>query len=224
MKNIWLILCILLISQLFMDQAAALPNVASEFVPTPHYLNKSSLYEQLPIKQGQIVFLGDSITDGNEWNELLNHPNMINRGISGDTTEGVLHRIHHICALRPSKIFILIGTNDLGKGTSIRKIIANYDQIIFTIKQYSPQTIIYVQSIFPVNEKMLRSKRTNHDIILLNRKLEKLAREKQVTYIDVYSSFITKHHQLHPNFSYDGLHLNGLGYLQWKKVLEKYIL
>lgn len=208
----------------FTSQAVAESTIASTFVPNPRYLNKSSLYEQLPIKQGKIVFLGDSITDGSEWNELFNQPDLINRGISGDTTEGVLHRIDHICALKPSKIFILIGTNDLGKGNSIRKIINNYDQIIRTIKQYSPQTKLFVQSVFPVNEKILHSKRTNQDIILLNKKLEKLANVNQVNYIDVHSALLSKQHQLHPHFSYDGLHLNGLGYLQWKKVLERYIM
>ena len=207
----------------FIDKAGAISNKQSEFVPSPRYLNKSTLYEVLPVKQGKIVFLGDSITDGNEWNELFDNPNIINRGVSGDSTEGILHRIDHICVLKPSKIFILIGTNDLGQGKTIPTIITNYEQIISKIKQNSPQTKIFVQSVFPVNENILQSKRKNKDIVSLNSGLKKVAIKYNVTFINVYSDLVSTNHQLNSNFSYDGLHLNGKGYLEWKKALEKYI-
>lgn len=205
-----------------MNKATETTSNQSEFVPSPRYLNKVSLYEELPKIQGKIVFLGDSITDGNEWNELFDHPNIINRGISGDTTEGILYRIDQIYVLKPSKIFILIGTNDLGEGKTIPHIIENYDKIIGKIKQYSPQTKVFVQSVFPVNEKILQSKRKNKDIVSLNTDIERLAKKYNCTFIDLYSSLVTNN-QLNTRFSYDGIHLNGQGYLEWKKALEKYI-
>jgi lysophospholipase L1-like esterase len=66
-------------------------------------------------KPGSIVFLGDSITDFFRVNEFFPGVYVINRGISGDTTDGVLNRLaESVYELSPSKIFLMIGTNDLG--------------------------------------------------------------------------------------------------------------
>lgn len=86
-----------------------------------YYLDRKDLFENLSSskdKKEKIVFLGDSLIDKGEWNELLSNEDIANRGINGDTTEGVLNRIDSVIALVPKKAFIMIGTNDVGRGES----------------------------------------------------------------------------------------------------------
>jgi hypothetical protein len=78
-----------------------------------YYDQRKSLFEKLPDTRKEIIFLGNSITDGCEWSELLADRHVKNRGISGDVTAGVLNRIREITASKPAKVFLLIGINDL---------------------------------------------------------------------------------------------------------------
>ncbi len=102
--------------------------------------------------QGEIIFLGNSITDGSEWAQLFNDLRMKNHGISGDITEGVLHRLPVVTNRKPAKVFLLIGTNDLARGISPDSVLKNMLLIADYVKQQSPETKLYVQSILPVNE------------------------------------------------------------------------
>ncbi|MFK5982784.1 MAG: GDSL-type esterase/lipase family protein, partial [Flavobacteriaceae bacterium] len=124
--------------------------VVKEYVAN-HYQQKASMFEEMENKSNSIVFLGDSIIEGANWNELFNNPNIVNRGISGDNTEGVLNRIEEIIRLQPSKLFIAIGTNGISQGVSTEQIINNYRVIIETVQENSPQTKIFVHSLLPVS-------------------------------------------------------------------------
>lgn len=89
---------------------------AQERKHTTFYDQRATLFETLPTSKDDIIFLGNSITNGCEWAELLGNAHAKNRGISGDTTNGVLDRLHVITAGKPSKVFLLIGINDLSGG------------------------------------------------------------------------------------------------------------
>lgn len=80
------------------SQAIQVPN-------QPYYLHQTSLFQILPKSKSDIIFLGDSITDECEWAELLKNPQIKNRGISGDTTMGILHRLEDVVKSQPKKIF-----------------------------------------------------------------------------------------------------------------------
>lgn len=77
------------------------------------YYQRSTLFEKLPIDSDDIVFLGNSITNGCEWHELFNNPNIKNRGISSDVSMGVYDRLDPIIKGKPAKIFLMIGINDI---------------------------------------------------------------------------------------------------------------
>ncbi len=79
------------------------------------------MYDHLPDTRNEIVFLGNSITDGAEWYELLGNKRIRNRGISADVTEGILLRLDAITKLKPAKIFIMIGVNDIARNMTIRR-------------------------------------------------------------------------------------------------------
>lgn len=187
---------------------------------SPYFKNRQSLYNILPVYGSSIIFLGDSITDFGEWSELFYDGNIKNRAIEGDTTKGLLNRLDNIVAAKPSKIFIMIGINNLSSKEAIPEIINDYNNIINTIKKGSLATEIYVQSILPIDS--IKTGRNNSDIILLNTELQKLAKENNVFYIDLHTLFL-KNQELDLKYSYDGIHLNGEGYLLWKSIIEEYI-
>lgn len=179
-----------------------------------------SLYRVLPNDSNEIIFLGNSLTFGCEWAELLNNPAVKNRGIGGDNTEGILERLDEITESKPKKIFINVGTNDLDFKMKISEIHQNYVKIINNIKTSSPNTKIYIQSVLPTNNHV---RRNNDSIIVLNKKLNEFALQNSIVYINLFDSFLDNKHRLDMKYSFDGLHLNGEGYLVWKKLVESYV-
>ena len=70
-----------------------------DYLKNMKYEKQTSLYNIYEIKKAEIVMLGDSITFGVNWNELLDNNNIINRGIGSDTTEGFIQRLDYIYKL-----------------------------------------------------------------------------------------------------------------------------
>ncbi|MBC7417528.1 MAG: hypothetical protein H7325_05175 [Pedobacter sp.] len=182
-----------------------------------HWKETKSLYDILPNDSNEIIFVGNSITFGCKWAELFSNPKIKNRGIGGDNTEGVIERLTEITESKPDKIFINIGTNDLGLDMRISEIVKNYREILDRIKNSTPKTKIYIESVLPTNN---HPKRNNDSIRVLNKQLEKLANEKSVKYLNLFDSFLDTNGNLNMEISLDGLHLTGQGYLIWKKVIE----
>lgn len=187
-----------------------------------YYQQRVSHFRTLPIKQGEIVFLGNSITDGAEWSELFDHPGIINRGISGDQTLGVLNRLDEVIRRKPSKVFLLIGTNDL-QSKSVQEVIDNTLLIAQVIKKESPATRLYIQSILPINDyyKLFGNHTKNGEkIVAVNKALKDHAVKYQYLYVDIHTPFADAEGKLKKEFSNDGLHLNGEAYVYWKHLIE----
>jgi lysophospholipase L1-like esterase len=169
-----------------------------------------------------IVFLGDSITDMGEWAELFGTTMVLNRGISADITFGVLNRLQEVTQRQPSKIFILIGINDVARNIPDSIIVANYTKIVQRIRKESPATKIYIQSLFPTNNNFTEFKnhqnKTEH-IAFINQQLQQIAQQNQAVYVNVASVLVDANNKLSSAFTNDGLHLKGEGYLAWKNYL-----
>lgn len=175
------------------------------------------------INKNTIVFLGNSITKVGKWQELIPDQNIINKGISGDITTGVLARLDDCLVARPEKIFVMIGINDLKIGKVIDTITANQKRIIEKIKRLSPKTKIYMQSTLPVNESMLADiyKRLNNpDIAKMNMALKMVCKQLKVKYIDVHTIMVDENSQLKKSWSTDGLHLRPEAYVAWVAYLK----
>lgn len=205
----------------------AISGFAQQTKYSKFYLQRASLFEVLPVYPTDIIFLGNSITNGNEWHELLENNNIKNRGISGDSAEGVYDRLDPIVKGKPQKIFLLIGTNDLQRGTSPDSVILWITRIIEKIKTDTPDTRLYVQSIMPVNDtfRQFSEQITNRKAIQkVNGRLSILCKEQNITFIDIFSGLKNKSDdKLDPAYTNDGLHLMGEGYLRWKELLLPYI-
>lgn len=183
------------------------------------YYSKTSQHDRLQISQGDIVFVGDSIIAGCQWNELLGSERIKNRGIDGDTLDGVLFRIKKLASAYPAKIFIMVGVNDIYNGKHPEQISEEYRTIIQTIRTVSPNTMIYVHSILPVNSLLYEGNISNYEVQSADKKLKAIVKREGAKYIDLYPLICDKHKELDRQYTFDGLHLNGNGYMVWKKAI-----
>ena len=187
---------------------------------------KWELFKSFPNSKKDVIFLGNSITAGTDWNELLHKNHCRNRGISGDITFGVLERLDEVTEGKPKKVFILIGINDIQHNIPDNVILDNYRKIIQRIKAASPGTKIYFHTLLPVNNEFTQFK--NHynkdeHILAVNEGLKKLGAAEGITVIDLHPHFLNAQQKLDKRYTMDGLHLNAAGYKAWAEVLKKYL-
>lgn len=228
MKNNLLVALTFLLAQGVWGQTTApsamkaTPRWDSTFRPNNYHL-KADLFKSFPDSKKDVIFLGNSITAGVDWNELLGMKNARNRGISGDITFGVLERLDEVIEGKPSKVFVLIGINDISRNIPDSLIVENYKKIITRIQQGSPKTKIYLQTLMPVNNTFTQFK--NHynkdeHIEFINKSLRELAQTCMVQLIDLHSQFQDSEGKLRKEFTADGLHLNAAGYAHWASILK----
>jgi lysophospholipase L1-like esterase len=182
-----------------------------------YYEHKVSQFKELSKQSNKnIVMIGDSITDRGLWCELANRNDIINRGISGDTTSGVLNRLNN---LNPNlqQAFVMIGINDLLRGQSVEYIFNNYKIIIIKLKVLGIKPII--QSTLYIRT---RTNIINQKVKKLNNLLLEYTKKNKIEFIDLNTK-LAPNKVLLKKYSLDGLHLNGQGYILWSKILKRYI-
>lgn len=163
-------------------------------------------------------------------NELLQSPKtLLNRGIRGYKTDQLLEHLDaHLFGQALDKVFLLIGTNDLGKEMPQEETLANLEGIIQSLARDYPLTQLQLLSVLPVNEKEQYKGtvyiRTNKKIQALNRAYRDLASiYTNVQFIDLYDTFLDESGQLREEFTTDGLHLTIAGYARLSKALQPYL-
>ena len=177
-------------------------------------------FKKNPLKKGDIVFLGNSITQGgNNWNLRLNHSNIKNRGIGGDVTDGVLARLDEIIFFKPKAVFLLIGINDLWNVSpnvpELEYIGNNIIEIAKLIKQKSSETKVYVQTILPIEKKIFKE-----PIKIVNSMIKRNQDTNVFEIIDLYSVFVNEQGLIKNDLSTDGVHLNEAGYQVWVNYIK----
>ncbi len=174
-----------------------------------------------------IVFLGDSITYGYDLEKFYEKRHVVNSGIGGNTTKDLLNDLDgRVYKYNPSKVFLLIGTNDYERDFSNDKIVTNIQKIIKKIKKNRNKAKIYVESIYPVNSSVDNSnigKRNNKDFKKINKDIKKVCKKEKITYINMYDELLDEKKELRKEFTKDGLHLTDKGYEKVTFVLKKYI-
>lgn len=181
------------------------------------YKQAVSLFAEDPVTDKDVVFLGDSLIELFPLRKMFPHVAVKKRGISGDTTAGVLQRLDQVTAGHPRQIFLMIGTNDVGFGYSKHEAVANYDEILRRIKQEAPDTEVYVQSLLPRQPKYAA------DIGFINQEIAALAEKYGYVYLDLYPAFADAAGGIRPEFSSDNLHLSDAGYEQWQQLISPYV-
>ena len=124
------------------------------------YFNRIKDFEQNPIGNNKIVFLGNSITaGGGDWNKKLNANNIVNRGISGDYTEGILTRLKEIIFYKPVAVFLMIGVNfDIEKPVKdYKKLFSFTNNLVNTINEKDPKLILNLLYRIDLIEEKIKS-------------------------------------------------------------------
>ena len=175
-------------------------------------------YKVLRPTSESIVFIGNSITDMHNWAEAFDNPNVIERGVSGAVASELIDNLEAILPGHPKKIFMMIGTNDLGSAglNTPEKVAAKIRTALTRCKKESPNTELYVQSILPSKSGI----RVLEDEIATNDSIKKLCEEFGATYVDLWDKM---QGTLDGSITLDGLHLKASGYRIWCKEIAKYV-
>ncbi|MDD5888935.1 MAG: GDSL-type esterase/lipase family protein [bacterium] len=199
--------------------------------------SKEKVVVKTQVKEEKIVddnylFLGDSITEFYDLDKYYEGLPVVNSGVSGYTTSNILENMEKmVYQYNPSKVFLLIGTNDLEILVDNDKIVDNIEEIIKKIKENRPYAKLYIESIYPINNSdnekislnVVNGNRKNADIIAINEKLKQMASTYDATYIDLYNELVDEDGLLRLEYTVDGLHLSDEGYMKVSDVLINYI-
>ena len=184
-----------------------------------YWKDKTTLFLALH-STAKYVMIGDSITDAAEWHELFPETSILNRGISGDTTYGVIKRLDSIINTKPDNAFIMLGINDIMNNRTIEKIVKDYIQILTTLQ--SNKIIPIIQSTLYVSGSFPSSREINDAVKKLNAELTEYANKSNIVFVNLNDT-LSKNETLKSEFTNDSLHLNGDGYQMWKSKISKYI-
>ncbi|MDA9101479.1 GDSL-type esterase/lipase family protein [bacterium] len=165
----------------------------------------------------EIVMIGDSITEGVDWNELLGL-NISNQGVGGDTTAMIIERLEFVVQENPSHVFIMAGINDIYSEINNDEIINNMNQIIHFLKKN--YITIHIQSVLKVSYPQEKVLKKNIIIDQLNNQLYKLCVNEKIEFLDL-NKILSDNNGLRKNFTNDGVHLNSNGYFVWSNLIFK---
>ena len=179
-----------------------------------------------------ILFLGDSITDFYELDKYYDDTTyMVNSGFSGYSSEQLRRELKEKAyRYNPSKVFLLIGTNDIQLQRGAEEIFGYIKEIVEGFETVRPYTEIYVESIYPVNntndakiDHEMVGIRTNEKVSEVNKLVKAYCEEKKITYIDIYTQLLDENGNLDLKYTRDGLHMNSEGYKKVTEILKPYI-
>lgn len=185
---------------------------------------------------GKIVFAGSSLMEMFPINKLLHDHGedtvIYNRGIGGFVTQELME-VLDVCVLdlKPSRVFINIGTNDLSNPElSIEQVMGNYDRIITEIEKALPNVEIYMMAYYPINYEAAAEEmkpclrvRTNEKIDLANAEVKKLAARHGQKYIDVNKNLKDEQGRLKAEYTIEGMHIWESGYAAIYDDLMAYV-
>ncbi len=236
-KNFYYLLTML---ETLILMAAFTPRTNGQLLKDPHRYLKNPLYQRRvelfrssKIKQATIVMLGNSLTEGGSWNDLLGRNDVVNRGIAGDILLGYLNRMQYVYSLHPRICFVEGGINDIYNWETLDNIFNWYVKIVEGLRHHGIipviQSTLYVGTNW--GEKWLKEHRPdlkpidvnrerNKTVKLLNQKLKRYARKHRIIFVDLNKK-LTKNGFLIPNYTWDGAHLKTDAYKIWAKEINK---
>ena len=234
MKKIFISILLLIFCNFFLLTA----NCEEKKLPwhLQHYIDRNAEFDKENMELKNIVFVGDSLTEGFDLKKFFPEYQTLNRGIVSDTIgtlekdRGVINRLDNsVFDCNPECVFILIGVNDIGDlvrngSPSLDIMEEGYDKILAEIKKNMPELPVYIQSCLPATGKYAK---LNPYILDLNERIIKLSKKYDYPYIDIFPLFCDDKGELKEEITRDGIHLKDGGYEIWagkiKPVMEKFI-
>ncbi len=189
-----------------------------------YYETRRSAHNQEGLPEGSVVFMGNSITEQGWWNMLFKAKNIVNRGIGGDNTYGMIHRMPEILASKPEKVFLMAGINDISLGFPLDTIVSNIRKMVKMSKAMAPSCKFYVQSVLPLNDNRLAFplvKGKNPVVRDLNSRLKTMCTEEGIIFLDIASLLSDQKGDLRIELTKDGLHIHPQAYVIWAEYFKK---
>lgn len=222
------------------NKTKILTNLHPKIVKFQNSIKNRYIEENKTAKQGQIVFVGSStmeIFPIEKMQKSLNLDKIIyNRGIRATTTEDVLNDLDTlIFDLKPTKVFINIGSNDVGFGVPFEEFLENYDKLLSKIKEQLPETVVYIVAYFPVNtvdpfddedkkeHHTLFNTRNNVNLQKANKSIQILAKKYGYSFINLNDGLTDKNGNLKKELTFDGMHMLPSGYEIVLKNMMQYL-
>lgn len=198
--------------------------IVERTIDSEHWQKRVKEIESAPLGKYKTVFLGNSLTEMWDVNYFFNDSTILNCGITGDFSEGLLQRTKGILRIEPETLFIEIGINDIIEKIPLTEICENYKKLIKLFQKEMPQTKIYIQSNLPViiNRPSLLTdgENVNRRILEQNKNIQAIAAKYHCIYIDVYNELV-KEKDRSSLFIWDGIHLTPKAYAIWTKVIKE---
>lgn len=188
------------------------------------YQHRKELFRELPDRHNAIVFLGDSQIEQCEWREIFGDSlPILNRGIVGDHVQGVTLRLKEVMRHRPNKVLLCVGINDLLLGKTLDETEDAYKNLVQLMRREQPSAQLILIGLPPVNNDVKRVGIQNEAIREMNARIGHIAREYALPFVDSYELMAGANGALPERYTADGIHLNGQGYLVWKRALLPYL-
>lgn len=197
---------------------AANAEAVIDFANLKAYREKNAeLLAKAPKTKDRIVFMGDSITEfwDNKANDLFANSNIINRGISGQTTMQMLLRFRQdVIALNPKKVVILAGTNDIAGNTgpaTPQMIMDNIKSMVEIARANQVEPVLC--TLVPANHYYWNETiKPVEPIAELNQLIRQYAISKNIKLIDYFTPMVDENSGLKKELGEDGVHPNSNGY------------
>ena len=193
-------------------------NSPTEDAPPPEPRKPSHMtrmFDASQFRTAPVVMLGDSLTQRAQWNEITGCGFVVNRGIGGDVSAGVLRRIDGVTKLKPSAVFLMIGINDIARKVPNSEIIGNVRRIIETLNEFGAK--VYLELVLPVSRGYVP--KMNSTVDELNAAYVALARQTNATIVDFRDEVRTGEGGLRNEMTVDGIHLSTDGYRVWRDTV-----
>jgi lysophospholipase L1-like esterase len=192
----------------------------SWYTNQPYFLEKHTLYAELPVDTSNIVLVGDDFIDRGMWSDFFGSNKVLGRGITYDGTEHLCYRIGGIAKARPKKLFLSAGARDIMHGDDNAVILERVAEICNIVKKSSPESEIYYIGVTPLGEMTVEQVAQTTE---LNTSLAESADETGYTFIDMASVLTDESGAINPAYSWNGMLLNGAGYEAYAKAIEPFV-
>ena len=189
-----------------------------------YYDCRLAAHRKAGMPTGALVWMGDSITEQGWWDFLTKEQKMVNRGIGGDNTRGMLARLPEILEFAPRKMFLMAGVNDLSGNRPVEEVAQNIRKMLEMVRERVPSCEVYLQSVITPNNEVLAYayiKNKQHLMVELNEKLKAMCDEGLATWVDLRPLLHNEKGELKEELTKDGIHLHPEAYVMWVDHLKK---
>jgi lysophospholipase L1-like esterase len=201
-----------------------------KYKTNPNYELQTSLFGLYKTRQADIIMLGNSLTAGADWGELLGRSNAVGRGIPGDIIQGYTARLDYILKLKPKIVFILGGLNDIYGWTPVEEIFSDYVKLIQALRTNG--IVVVIQSTTYAGRDWGKgwggtpenNSGRNKEVDKLNNLLFDYAKKNNMDFINLNAKTAARDGFLRPELTYDGIHFNSEGYKIWVREVERVLI